>query len=130
MPCSFVGSNEETSASASIGLDPQATTPAPRLAHSLRQEDFKTASSVLCVAADERHIYSGSQIYDIYVRISDRFMPQRSVNAPFDKVWDKDNYTVKTVLRGHTGSVLDLEVSKEKKWLFSSAGEATRHLRI
>lgn len=40
-----------------------------------------------------------------------------------DQVWDKDNYSVKTVLRGHTGSVLDLEVSREKKWLFSSAGE-------
>ncbi|KLO17294.1 Zn-dependent exopeptidase [Schizopora paradoxa] len=106
MPCSFVGSNEDASASASIGLDPPPTAPAPRLAHSLRQEDCKTASSVLSVAADERHIYSGSQNYDIYV-------------------WDKDNYSVKTVLRGHTGSVLDLEVSREKKWLFSSAGDST-----
>lgn len=101
-----MASGHSTHPSASIGLDPPATTPTPRLAHSLRQEDNKTASSVLSVAADERHIYSGSQNYDIYV-------------------WDRDNYTVKTVLRGHTGSVLDLEVSQEKKWLFSSAGDST-----
>lgn len=37
----------------------------PSLHHTLHQEE----SSVLSVAADKRHIFSGSQGYDIYVSV-------------------------------------------------------------
>ncbi|KAH8114659.1 Zn-dependent exopeptidase [Phellopilus nigrolimitatus] len=74
----------------------------PTLMHTLHTE----TSSVLSVTADEKHIYSGSQGYDIFV-------------------WDRFSFAVKTTLRGHTGSVLALEVAKEKGWLFSSSGDST-----
>ncbi|KDQ11164.1 hypothetical protein BOTBODRAFT_35706 [Botryobasidium botryosum FD-172 SS1] len=80
----------------------QCATPQPRLAHTLHQE----LSSVLSLAADERHFFSGSQGQDIYV-------------------WDRSTLQVKTTLQGHTGSVLALEIAKEKEWLFSSAGDST-----
>ncbi|KAF8315648.1 Zn-dependent exopeptidase [Clavulina sp. PMI_390] len=74
----------------------------PFLAHTLRQEE----SSVLSLAADARHIFSGSQGKDIYV-------------------WDRETMQVKKTLRGHSGSVLMLELSEEKEWLFSSSSDST-----
>ncbi|KAH9173572.1 Zn-dependent exopeptidase [Lactarius sanguifluus] len=71
----------------------------PSLVHTLRQED----NSILSIAADENHIYSGSQDQNI-------------------SVWDIRTYTPKTKLRGHTGSVLALEYAPDKRWLFSSSG--------
>ncbi|KAF8334688.1 uncharacterized protein EI90DRAFT_2914698 [Cantharellus anzutake] len=78
------------------------TTPNPILAHTLRQEE----SSVLSLAADVHHIFSGSQGKDIYV-------------------WDRQTFQIKTTLKGHEGSVLMLEVSEEKGWLFSSSSDST-----
>ncbi|KAH7097612.1 Zn-dependent exopeptidase [Auriculariales sp. MPI-PUGE-AT-0066] len=69
----------------------------PQHLHSVHQKD----SSVLSLAADQDHIFSGSQGQDIYV-------------------WDRHSYFAKTTLEGHTGPVLALEVSREQRWLFSS----------
>ncbi|CAA7261422.1 unnamed protein product [Cyclocybe aegerita] len=74
----------------------------PQLVHSLHE----TRSSVLSLAADNTHIFSGNQNHDI-------------------SVWDKRTYVLKATLRGHTGSVLGLEYAKDKKWLFSSSGDST-----
>jgi len=38
------------------------------------------------------------------------------------QVWDSRTYTLETLLRGHTGSVLALEYASDKHWLFSSSG--------
>ncbi|EJC98016.1 Zn-dependent exopeptidase [Fomitiporia mediterranea MF3/22] len=70
--------------------------------HTLRSE----TSSVLSVTADENYFFSGSQGYDIYV-------------------WDRRTLAMKTTLRGHTGSVLALELAKDKGWLISSSGDST-----
>lgn len=45
------------------------------------------------------------------------------------QVWDRQAFNVKTTLRGHTGSVLALEIAREKKWLFSSSGDSTVRVR-
>ncbi|KAJ3514190.1 hypothetical protein NLJ89_g2516 [Agrocybe chaxingu] len=74
----------------------------PQLVHSLHE----TRTSVLSLAADDAHIFSGNQNHDI-------------------SVWDKRSYELKATLRGHTGSVLGLEYAKDKKWLFSSSGDST-----
>jgi len=74
----------------------------PRLRHTLQQE----GTSILSLAADGRHIFSGSQGDDI-------------------SVWDKQSFTLKTKLTGHTGSILALEYAAEKQWLFSASGDST-----
>ncbi|KAI0306265.1 Zn-dependent exopeptidase [Multifurca ochricompacta] len=71
----------------------------PSLVHTLSQGE----NSILSVATDENHIYSGSQNQNI-------------------SVWNKLSYTFETQLRGHTGSVLALEYAPDKRWLFSSSG--------
>ncbi|KDR82660.1 hypothetical protein GALMADRAFT_58317 [Galerina marginata CBS 339.88] len=87
---------------ASLSRNLQSDSPLPILIHSLHE----TRSSVLSLAANEQYIFSGSQNKDI-------------------SVWDKKTFQLKNTLRGHTGSVLDLEYAKEKKWLFSSSGDST-----
>ncbi|EIN12463.1 Zn-dependent exopeptidase [Punctularia strigosozonata HHB-11173 SS5] len=87
-------------ASLSRPLDEQTST--PRLLHSLEQK----TNSILSLIADENYIYSGSQSSNI-------------------SVWDKQTFTLKATLRGHTGSVLWLEYASDRKWLFSSSGDAT-----
>ncbi|KIP03740.1 hypothetical protein PHLGIDRAFT_77079 [Phlebiopsis gigantea 11061_1 CR5-6] len=84
---------------ASLGRHMQPTEEPPTLYHSLHQEN----NSVLSVAADENHIYSGSQGDGI-------------------SVWCKRTFRLKTTLRGHTGSVLALEYAPEQRWLFSASG--------
>lgn len=56
--------------------------------------------------ADAEHIYAGGQCQDI-------------------SVWSKRTCTLKTSLRGHTGSILALELAEEKRWLFSASGDST-----
>ena len=72
----------------------------PDLVHTLRNG----RASILSVAADSRHIYSGSQANEIVV-------------------WELQNLQIKTKLVGHTGSILTLECCPEQQWLFSAAGE-------
>ncbi|KZW01583.1 glutathione degradosome [Exidia glandulosa HHB12029] len=74
----------------------------PAHMHSLHQKD----SSVLSLAGDYDHLFSGSQGQDIFV-------------------WDRRTFQLKTTLEGHTGPVLALEVCRQKKWLFSSSGDST-----
>ncbi|KAH9917958.1 Zn-dependent exopeptidase [Fomitopsis serialis] len=74
----------------------------PRLFHSLRQE----RNSVLSLAADSAHLFSGGPTGDI-------------------SVWDKDTLKLKATLRGHTGSILALEYAADKDWLFSASGDST-----
>ncbi|XP_006462650.1 hypothetical protein AGABI2DRAFT_179317 [Agaricus bisporus var. bisporus H97] len=74
----------------------------PFLLHSLQHNK----SSVLSLAATDKFIFSGSQTGDILV-------------------WDKQTFSLKNTLRGHTGSVLALEIAKDKAWLFSSSGDST-----
>ncbi|TDL23199.1 Zn-dependent exopeptidase [Rickenella mellea] len=108
MPCSMADraiispTSALHSTTASLSREPPGKAPIPDLVHTLHQE----LSSVLSVAADEKHIFSGSQGYDIFV-------------------WDRRSFSVKTTLRGHTGSVLALEIAIEKSWLFSSSGDST-----
>lgn len=75
----------------------------PKLYHSLHHQ---RKCSVLSLAADSKYIYSGSQGNDI-------------------TVWDKYSFTVKTTLRGHSGSVLALEYAPELQLLFSASGDST-----
>ncbi|CAL1713399.1 unnamed protein product [Somion occarium] len=74
----------------------------PHLFHSL----YHKTNSVLSLSADEKYVYSGSQGDDVLV-------------------WDKSTFSLKTTLRGHTGSVLALEYASERKWLFSASGDST-----
>ncbi|KAF5315326.1 hypothetical protein D9619_006998 [Psilocybe cf. subviscida] len=86
----------------SLGRNLQSDSPPPNLIHSLHENK----SSVLSLAANEEYIFSGSQNKDI-------------------SVWDKKTFQLKTILRGHTGSVLALEYAPKEKWLFSSSGDST-----
>lgn len=97
---------------------PSPQIPLPPLTHTLHQE----ASSVLSIAADEKYVYSGSQEMDIYVSSPAADETQRRLFAVGNQVWDRQTFQVASLLRGHTGSVLALEVSTERKWLFSSSG--------
>ncbi|KAI0256992.1 Zn-dependent exopeptidase [Lactifluus subvellereus] len=90
-------SHRHHSNKASLSRDLRAATPS--LVHTLIQEK----NSILSVATDENHIYSGSQSQNI-------------------SVWDNRTYTLQTQLRGHTGSVLSLEYTPDKRWLFSYSG--------
>ncbi|KAH8818878.1 hypothetical protein DL96DRAFT_1622249 [Flagelloscypha sp. PMI_526] len=74
----------------------------PMLLHSLHE----AKSSVLSLAASEDHIFSGNQNHVI-------------------SVWCKNSYKLSITLRGHTGSVLDLQYVKEKDWLLSCGGDST-----
>lgn len=76
--------------------------PPPRLLHSLGYEN----KSVLSLMANGDHIFTGGQCQDI-------------------GVWDKHTFTLETSLRGHTGSILALELAEEKGWLFSASGDST-----
>ncbi|KAG6909272.1 hypothetical protein DXG01_001334 [Tephrocybe rancida] len=87
---------------ASLSRDLQTDGALPPLLHSLHE----LRSSVLSLASNSEHIFSGSQTQDI-------------------SVWEKQTFTLKSTLRGHTGSVLALELAKEKDWLFSSSGDST-----
>ncbi|KAF8967066.1 hypothetical protein BDZ97DRAFT_1804996 [Flammula alnicola] len=88
--------------SASLSRDLQSHASSPILVHSLHE----SRSSVLSLAANEDYIFSGSQNRDI-------------------SVWDKKTFQLKSILRGHTGSVLCLEYAPKEKWLFSSSGDST-----
>ncbi|KAF9219228.1 glutathione degradosome [Gyrodon lividus] len=74
----------------------------PRLLHSLGDEN----KSVLSLMANAQHIFVGGQCQDI-------------------SVWDKQSYALKTRLRGHTGSILALELAEDRQWLFSASGDGT-----
>ncbi|KAH9933265.1 Zn-dependent exopeptidase [Amylocystis lapponica] len=74
----------------------------PRLSHTLHQQ----RNSVLSLAADASHIFSGSQGGDI-------------------SVWDKHTFRLKATLKGHTGSILALEYAAGRDWLFSASGDST-----
>lgn len=74
----------------------------PELLHTLHYKE----ASVLSIAADASYIYSGSQAKDIFV-------------------WDRRNFQLKATLSGHTESVLALETSEERGWLFSASGDST-----
>ncbi|KAG6865510.1 hypothetical protein C0991_001941 [Blastosporella zonata] len=87
---------------ASLSRDLQTDEALPPLLHSLHE----LRSSVLSLASNHEYIFSGSQTQDI-------------------SVWEKQTFTLKSTLRGHTGSVLALELAKEKDWLFSSSGDST-----
>ncbi|KAF9485857.1 glutathione degradosome [Pholiota conissans] len=86
----------------SLSRNLQSSAVSPSLVHSLHE----TRSSVLSLAANEDYIFSGSQNRHI-------------------SVWDKNTFQLKTILRGHTGSVLGLEYAPKEKWLFSSSGDST-----
>ncbi|KAL4080831.1 hypothetical protein J3A83DRAFT_4153384 [Scleroderma citrinum] len=89
------------SSTASVS-NPVPSLPSPALVHSLGDEN----RSVLSLVADTDHVYVGGQCQDI-------------------SVWSKRSYTLKTSLRGHTGSILALELAEEKLWLFSASGDST-----
>ncbi|KAG6811024.1 hypothetical protein H0H92_009327 [Tricholoma furcatifolium] len=87
---------------ASLSRPLQSDESPPPLIHSLHQ----SKSSVLSLASNNEYIFSGNQTQEI-------------------SVWQKKAFTLKSTLRGHTGSVLALELAKEKNWLFSSSGDST-----
>ncbi|KIM66941.1 hypothetical protein SCLCIDRAFT_109662 [Scleroderma citrinum Foug A] len=91
-----------TLSSAASVSNPVPSLPSPVLIHSLGDEN----KSVLSLVADAEHVYVGGQCQDI-------------------SVWEKRNYTLETSLRGHTGSILALELAEEKRWLFSASGDST-----
>ena len=74
----------------------------PRLIHSL----YSPQNSVLSLAFDHTHVYSGSQSTDI-------------------SVWDKSTWKLVINLVGHTESVLVLVYAEDKKWLLSASGDST-----
>ncbi|KAJ7584980.1 hypothetical protein C8J56DRAFT_139703 [Mycena floridula] len=76
--------------------------PLPPLIHSLHE----VKSSVLSLAANDEHIFSGNQNSDI-------------------AVWDKRSFSLKKTLQGHSGSVLALVYAADKQWLLSSSGDST-----
>ncbi|KAI0726272.1 Zn-dependent exopeptidase [Fomitopsis betulina] len=74
----------------------------PRLFHSLSQE----RNSVLSIAAGPNHLFSGGPNGDI-------------------SVWCKETLKLKTILKGHTCSILALEYAADRQWLFSASGDST-----
>ena len=78
----------------------------PRLIHSL----YSPQNSVLSLAFDHAHVYSGSQSTDI-------------------SVWDKTTWKLNKNLVGHTESVLVLVYAEDKKWLLSASGDSTVRVR-
>src|SRR5216683_3507642 len=100
---------------ASLSRHLQATTPS--LVHTLIQED----TSILSVATGDNYIYSGSQNQHISVLFLSFISTPCSCQHVY-WVWDSRKYTLKTRLRGHTGSVLALEYASDQHWLFSSSG--------
>lgn len=86
----------------SVSRPIRSAAPPPRLLHSLGDEN----KSVLSLMANADHIFTGGQGQDI-------------------TVWDRHTFTHKTSLRGHTGSILALEIAEEKCWLFSASGDST-----
>ncbi|KAE9389922.1 Zn-dependent exopeptidase [Gymnopus androsaceus JB14] len=86
----------------SLSRDLQSEGSVPHQLHALQ----KLNSSILCLASDAAHIYSGNQDNDILV-------------------WDKKTFELKATLQGHTKSVLALVYAEDKKWLFSSSGDST-----
>ncbi|KAF8630926.1 hypothetical protein AX17_005283 [Amanita inopinata Kibby_2008] len=86
----------------SLSRELQTDNSSPLLLHSLR----KSRGSVLSLAADDKHIFAGTQGQEILV-------------------WDKHNFTLQHTLCGHTGSVLALEYAKDKEWLISAGGDST-----
>ena len=91
----------------------------PRLFHSLRQE----RNSVLSLAADPSHLFSGGPTGDISVRPP--CLCAASSTDPSSQVWCKETLKLKTILRGHTGSILALEYAADKEWLFSASGASS-----
>lgn len=92
----------------------------PELYHSLHQK----RSSVLSLAADDKHLFSGSQGDDISVRSCASQEPPSL--QPETQVWDKETFRLKTTLRGHTGSVLVLEYAANERWILSASGMSLR----
>lgn len=88
----------------------------PPLLHQLHE----LRSSVLSLASNSEYIFSGSQNEDISVR---GVILYRIRIMDVYQVWEKQIFTLKSTLRGHTRSVLALELAKEKDWLFSSSSE-------
>ncbi|KAF9534498.1 Zn-dependent exopeptidase [Crepidotus variabilis] len=86
----------------SLSRELQSESGNPVLVHSLHE----AKSSVLSLAATDEYIFSGNQNEEI-------------------SVWNKTTFQLKCTLRGHTGSVLDLEYAPDKNWLFSSSGDST-----
>ncbi|KAG1879215.1 glutathione degradosome [Suillus subluteus] len=86
----------------SVSRPIRSAAPPPRLLHSLGDAN----KSVLSLMANAHHIFTGGQGQDI-------------------AVWDRHTFTLKTSLRGHTGSILALELAEEKGWLFSASGDST-----
>ncbi|KIJ33648.1 hypothetical protein M422DRAFT_783104 [Sphaerobolus stellatus SS14] len=78
---------------------PAPTLPPPWLAHTLHHHQ---KSSALSVAADSKHIFGRCQTADIHT------------------------FMIKTTLQGYTGSVLALEIARDREWLFSSSSEYMR----
>ncbi|KAI8643152.1 hypothetical protein BD408DRAFT_415352 [Parasitella parasitica] len=74
-----------------------------RCIHTISQED---RNSVLSLAASHKYLFSGSQSSQIHV-------------------WDLQNFTLVTILKGHRGSVLGLTLSEDEQYLFSSSGDGT-----
>lgn len=93
----------------------------PRSLHSLGDEN----KSVLSLMADSRHIFVGGQCQDISVGLFFSILPSVPQQQ---QVWDKLSYTLKTSLRGHTGSILALELVEHKQWLFSASGRCPVNL--
>ncbi|KAI0754689.1 Zn-dependent exopeptidase [Daedaleopsis nitida] len=91
---------------ASVIPDPSltriATRVTPDLIHSLHQAE----SSVLCLAADDGNIYTGSQDGQICV-------------------WDKETFRLRAIWRHTSGSILALEYAPDRQWLFSASGDST-----
>ncbi|KAF8516831.1 Zn-dependent exopeptidase [Hysterangium stoloniferum] len=103
MPCLLSDSNNSLITPPSSPGPPLSKLNSPRLTHTLHHNE---KSSVLSLAADSRHIFSGCQTADIHV-------------------WDRSTFQVKKTLQGHTGSVLALEIDPEREWLFSASSDST-----
>jgi di- and tripeptidase len=100
----------------SLSRDLRSETSEPHLLHSLHEQ----RSSVLSLAASDEYIFSGNQNQEVVVSATVSFPDKGSLTG--SQVWDKQSFTLKKTLHGHTGSVLALEYAGDKQWLFSASG--------
>lgn len=79
--------------------------------------------SILALLVSDSKLYAGTQNGDLLVCYS--VEPSHSLKAADKrKVWSLETYELLSTVNAHRGSVLCLCFSTDKKFLFSSAGDA------
>ena len=83
----------------------------------------KNQKSILALVIADSRIYAGTQGGEILACSPHPRRIVYSANAKY-QIWSLNTYELLSVIPAHSGSVLSLFISPDKKLLFSSAGDA------